>query len=76
MDRKKWHRKSVLAKTFTKTVKNKSYKYLTSICYIDKLDDIVNKSNNTYHGTFKTNSVDVKSSTYIDSSEKNWWWRS
>ena len=71
MDRKKSHRKSVLAKRFIRTVKNKSYKYLTSIYYIDKLDDIVNKSNNTYHGTFKTNSVDVKSSTYIDSSEKN-----
>ena len=34
--------------------------------YIDKLDDIVNKYNNTYHSTIKMKLVDVKSSTYID----------
>ena len=28
--------------------------------YIDKLDDIVNKYNNTYHGTIKMKTVDVK----------------
>ena len=33
--------------------------------YIDKLDDIVYKHNNTYHRSIKMNSVDVKSSTYI-----------
>ena len=38
--------------------------------YIDKLDDIVNKYNNTYHSTIKMNPVDVKSSTYIDSSKE------
>ena len=38
--------------------------------YIDKLDDIVNKYNNTYHSTTKMNPVDVKSSTYIDSSKE------
>ena len=36
--------------------------------YIDKLFDIVNKYNNTYHRTIKMKPVDVKSSTYIDSS--------
>ena len=35
--------------------------------YIDKLDDIVNKYNNTYHSTIKMKPVDVKSNTYIDS---------
>ena len=35
--------------------------------YIDKLDDIVNKCNNTYHRTIKMKPVDVKSSTYIGS---------
>ena len=35
--------------------------------YIDKLDNIVNKYNNTYHNTIKMKPVDVKSSTYIDS---------
>ena len=34
--------------------------------YIDKLDDIVNKYNNTYHSTIKMNPVDVKPSIYID----------
>ena len=34
--------------------------------YIDKIDDVVNKYNNTYHSTIKTKPVDVRSSTYID----------
>ena len=35
--------------------------------YIDKLDDIVNEYNNTYHRTIKMEPVDVKDNTYIDS---------
>ena len=38
--------------------------------YIDKLDDIVRKYNNTYHRIIKMTPVDVKSSTYIDSSKE------
>ena len=38
--------------------------------YIDKLDDIFNKYNNTYHTTIKMKPVDVKSNTYTDSSEE------
>ena len=38
--------------------------------YIDKLDDIVNKYNNTYYSTIKMKTVDVKSNTYIDSSKE------
>ena len=38
--------------------------------YFDKLDDIVNEYSNTYHRTIKMKSVDVKSSTYIDSSKE------
>ena len=34
--------------------------------YIDKLDDIVNEYNNTYHRTIKMRSVDVKSSECIE----------
>ena len=34
--------------------------------YIDKLDDIVNEYNNTYHRTIKMKPVDVKDKTYID----------
>ena len=38
--------------------------------FVDKLDDIVNKYNNTYHSTIKMKPIDVKSSTYIDSSKE------
>ena len=38
--------------------------------YIDKLDNIVNKYNNRYHSTIKMKPVDVKSSTYFDSSKE------
>ena len=35
--------------------------------YINKLDDIVNKCNNTYHSTIKMKLVNVKPNTYINS---------
>ena len=38
--------------------------------YTNKLDDIVNKYNNTYHSTIKMKPVDVKSNAYIDSSKE------
>ena len=66
--------KSVIAERFIRTLKNKIYKYMTSILkniYIDKLDDIVNKYNNTYHSTIKMKPIDVKSSTFINSSKEN-----
>ena len=65
--------KSVVAERFNRTLKNKIYKYMNSISknvYINKSDDIVNKYNNTYHSTIKMKSVDVKSTTYIDSSKE------
>ena len=34
--------------------------------YIDKLDDIVDEYNNTYHKTSKMKPIDVKDNTYID----------
>ena len=37
--------------------------------YINKLDDIVNEYNNTYHRTNKMKPVDVKDNIYIDSAE-------
>ena len=61
--------KSVIAERFIRTLKNKIYKYMTSISknvYIDKLDDIVKKYNNTYHTSIKMKPVDVKDNTYID----------
>ena len=38
--------------------------------YIDKLDDIFNKYDNTYHRTIKMEPVDLKSNTYINSSKE------
>ena len=34
--------------------------------YIDKLHDIVNKYNNSYHTTIKMKPIDVKDNTYSD----------
>ena len=66
-------RKSVVAERFIRTLKNKIYKYMASISkivYIDKLDNIVNKYNNTY-STIKVKPVDVKASTNIDFNKEN-----
>ena len=53
---------------FIRNLKTKIYKYMTSIsknAYIDKLDDIVNQYNNTYHRTIKIKPVAVKDNAYI-----------
>ena len=39
--------------------------------HIDKLADILNEYNNTYHKAIKMKPVDVKSSTYIDFNNEN-----
>ena len=65
--------KFVIAERCIIPLKNKIYKYMPSISkniYIDKLDKIVNKYNNTYHRTIKIETVDVKSNTYINSSKE------
>ena len=59
--------KFVVAERFIRTLKNKIYKYMTSISknvYNDKLNDIVNEYNNTYHRTIKMKSINVKDNTY------------
>ena len=61
--------KSVVAERFIRTLKNKIYKYMTSISknvYIDKLDDTVDEYNDTYHRTIKMKPIDVKDNTYVD----------
>ena len=61
--------KSVVAERFIRTLKNKIYKYMTLVSknvYINKLDDIVDEYNNTYHRIFKMKLVDVKDNTRID----------
>ena len=57
-------------------MKNEIYKHMTSISKnvcIDKLDEIVNKYNNTQwnttihnHSTVKMKTADVKNSTHVD----------
>ena len=77
--------KSVVAEIFIRTLKNKIGKYMTSISqnvYIDKLDDIVDRCNNTCHSTIKMKHVkswnqekhvnikNVKWNRYINSSKE------
>ena len=62
-----------VAERFIRTLRTKIYKYMTSISrnvYIDKLDDIVNKCNNTYHRKNKIETVDVTHNAYIDSNKE------
>ena len=65
--------KHVIVERFIRTLKNKTYKYMTSVSknlYTDILDDVVNKYNYTYHSTIIKKPVDVKSNTYFDSSKE------
>ena len=65
--------KPIIAERFIRTLKNKIYKYITSISknvYIDELDNIVKKYNNTYHRKIKMKPVDVMSNTHIESSKE------
>ena len=65
--------KSDVAERFIRTLKAEIYKYMTAISknvYNDKLDDIINEYNNTYHRRIKMKPVDVKDNTYIDFENK------
>ena len=65
--------KYFIAERFIRTLKNKIYKYMTSVAKtvsIDKLGDIVNKYNNIYHSTIKMKAVHVNSNTYVESSKE------
>ena len=61
--------KSVVAERFIRTLKNNIYKHMAAVSrdvYIDKIDDIENKHNNTYNRTIKMKPIDVKyNNTYI-----------
>ena len=64
--------KSVVSERFIRTLKTKIWKYMTSVSknvYVNKLDAIVNKYNNTHHRTIKIKPADVKDNTYIESIE-------
>ena len=61
--------KFVIAERFIRTLKNKIYKYMTSVSknvYIDELNHILNEYNNTLHRTIKMKPIDVKDNTFIN----------
>ena len=64
----------VVTEKMFRTQKNKLQKYIIlviKIAYIDKLDDLFNKYNNTYHKTMKMKPKDMESSTYVDIGVEN-----
>ena len=65
--------KSVVAERFIRTLKSKIHKYMASISknvYIDKLNAIVNKYNNTYYTAIKMKPINVKDNTYINTNKE------
>ena len=61
--------KSVVAKNFVRTLKNKIFKQMTAISknvYFDVLDHIVNEYNNTVHRNIKMKSIDATSKSYTE----------
>ena len=63
--------KSVVAEKFIRTLK-KNYKHMPTISknvYIDVLNDIVNKYNNTVHKTIKMKPIDVTADSYVEYNE-------
>ena len=67
--------KSVVAKRFIRTLKNKLYKHMAATgknVYYDVLDDVVNEYNNTKHSTIKIKPIDVGDNkrVYIDEHNK------
>ena len=56
--------KSVVAQRFIRTLKNKIYKYMTSVSKNVYINKSIN--NNTYHRTIKMEPIDVEDNTYID----------
>ena len=64
--------KSVVAERFIRTLKNKIFKHMTAISkniYFDKLDDIVDKYNNTVHRTIKMKPIEVTNDYYAEYNE-------
>ena len=64
--------KSVVAERFTRTLKNKIFKYMAAISknvYFDVLDDIVNKYNNTVHRTIKMKCIYITFDSYPEYNE-------
>ena len=65
--------KSVVAERFIRTLKNKIYKHMTTICknvYFNDLDDIAKKYNITVHSSIKMKPKDVTYDSFIEYSEE------
>ena len=63
---------SVPAERFIRTLKNKMFKHMRAISkniYLDVLDDIVNKCNNTVHRTIKMEPIEVTDDSYVKYNE-------
>ena len=66
--------KSVVAERFIRTLKNKIFKPMTAISknvYVDVLDDIVNKYNNTVHRSIKMKPIDVTGDSFVEYIEQS-----
>ena len=66
--------KSVVAERFIKTLKNKIYKHMTTIgenVYIDDLNDIVKKYNNTVTRSIKMKPKDVTDDSFVENIEES-----
>ena len=64
--------KSVVAEGFIRTLIKKIFKHMTTISknvYIDVLNDIVNKYNNTIHRTIKMKPINVTGDFYVEYNE-------
>ena len=63
-----------MAERSIRTLKNKIYKHMTAIsknAYVDVLDDIVNKYNNTVHRTIKMKPIDVTDDSFAEYNEES-----
>ena len=64
--------KAVVAERFIRTLKSKIYKYMTSVLknvYVDKINYIVNRYNNTCHRTIKMKPI-YEDNIYVDFDKK------
>ena len=64
--------KSVVAERFIRTLKNTIFKHMTTISknvYVDVLNDIINKYNNTVHKTIKIKPIDVTDNSFVEYNE-------
>ena len=66
--------KSVVAERFIRTLKNKIFKHMTTISknvYINLLNDIVNRYNNTVHKIIKIKPIDATNDSYVEYNEES-----